>query len=77
MDNFAVASKLDYAAVLYLRIVNRDSVYVNQLLAKTKVALIKTQSIPRLELCAVHLFFMHSFKQIHQFYQAEIHLWYY
>ncbi|XP_014216313.1 uncharacterized protein LOC106645067 [Copidosoma floridanum] len=53
---FADASKTAYAAVMYSRVVNNNGeVIVALLLSKTKVALLKTLSIPRLELCAAHL----------------------
>ena len=48
---FSDASQLAYAAVLYLRVVNTNGTVVTRLVAsKTRVAPVKQQSIPRLEL---------------------------
>ena len=48
---FSDASQHAYAAVLYLRVVNTDGSVVTRLVAsKTRVAPLKKQSIPRLEL---------------------------
>jgi len=48
---FNDASEHAYAAVLYLRAVNKDGGVVTRLIAsKTRVAPVKRQSIPRLEL---------------------------
>ena len=55
IHGFADASKFAYAAVVYTRIIIGQQVYVRLIVAKTKVAPIKTISIPRLELCAAHL----------------------
>ncbi|VEN57358.1 unnamed protein product [Callosobruchus maculatus] len=53
---FCDASTLGYAAVIYLRSSNgRGDVKVSLLIAKSKVAPLKTISIPRLELLAAHL----------------------
>uniref|UniRef100_A0A0A9YNG0 Pol polyprotein n=1 Tax=Lygus hesperus TaxID=30085 RepID=A0A0A9YNG0_LYGHE len=49
------ASSLGFAAVVYLRCCVGDEVKVSLLKAKTKVAPLKTQTIPRLELNAAHL----------------------
>lgn len=50
------SSSKAYAAVVYSRVINKDgSIVVTLLAAKTKVAPIKTVSIPRLELCGAHL----------------------
>nr|CAI5831409.1 unnamed protein product [Callosobruchus analis] len=52
---FCDASTLGYAAVIYLRWSNGSGdVKVSVLLAKSKVALLKTVSIPRFELLAAH-----------------------
>nr|CAI5827773.1 unnamed protein product [Callosobruchus analis] len=53
---FCDASTLGYAAAIYLRLSNGSGdVKVSLLLAKSKVAPLKTVSIPRLELLAAHL----------------------
>ncbi|CAH2092355.1 unnamed protein product [Euphydryas editha] len=53
---FSDASKVAYAAVMYLRVVNEvENVYVSLVTAKTRVAPIKQVSIPRLELCGAVL----------------------
>ena len=54
LHGFADASKLAYAGVVYLRVLGeKPTVYL--LGSKTKVAPVKTLSIPRLELCAAQL----------------------
>uniref|UniRef100_A0ABD2XDY7 Integrase catalytic domain-containing protein n=1 Tax=Trichogramma kaykai TaxID=54128 RepID=A0ABD2XDY7_9HYME len=77
MHGFADASKLAYAAVLYVRIIQRGRVKVVLLASKTKVAPLKTLSIPRLELCAAHLLakLAASFAATADFAQANLHLW--
>ncbi|XP_023247561.1 uncharacterized protein LOC106641558 [Copidosoma floridanum] len=55
IHGFADASKRAYAAVLYLRVVTDNKVSISLEIAKTKVAPLKTLSIPRLELCGAHL----------------------
>ncbi|XP_045446386.1 uncharacterized protein LOC123654528 [Melitaea cinxia] len=53
---FADASKVAYAAVVYLRVVDEvGNVNVSLVTSKTKVAPIKQVSIPRLELCGAVL----------------------
>ena len=52
LHGFSDASELAYAAVVYLRMVNFDGKhYTSLVMSKTKVAPIKKQTIPRLELC--------------------------
>ncbi|XP_076298317.1 uncharacterized protein LOC143217663 [Lasioglossum baleicum] len=56
LHGFSDASSVAYAAVLSLRVVSSDgSITVSLLMAKSKVAPVKTISIPRLELTAAHL----------------------
>lgn len=56
LHGFSDASKIAYAAVVYIRLVNNDgTVHVSLVTAKTKVAPIKQISIPRLELCGALL----------------------
>ncbi|CAB0030723.1 unnamed protein product, partial [Trichogramma brassicae] len=71
------ASKLAYAAVLYVRIVHGGGARVTLLASKTKVAPLKSLSIPRLELCAALLLvkLTTSFLATADFNQAPVHLW--
>lgn len=52
---FSDASSQGYCAVIYLRAVSEDHISSHVLTARTKLAPIKSMSIPRLELCAAHL----------------------
>ncbi|XP_075155812.1 uncharacterized protein LOC142229153 [Haematobia irritans] len=52
---FCDASEKAYAAVLYVRVESNDSVSTSLVSSKTRVAPIKTLSIPRLELCGATL----------------------
>ncbi|XP_071580955.1 uncharacterized protein [Temnothorax nylanderi] len=52
---FCVASEVGYGAVIYLRIVTHDRVVVRLLCAKSKVAPLRSLTIPHMELCAALL----------------------
>ncbi|XP_075158336.1 uncharacterized protein LOC142231584 [Haematobia irritans] len=53
---FSDASEKAYAASIYIRIKTDNSISTHLVSCKTKVAPIKTQSIPRLELCGAIIF---------------------
>ncbi|GFT08855.1 uncharacterized protein TNCV_2407101 [Trichonephila clavipes] len=55
LQGFADASSLAYAAAIYCRQKHKGKIKVQLLVSKTKVASVKQVSIPRLELCGVHL----------------------
>ena len=53
LHGFADASTRAYAASLYLRVISSDGHVTNTMvLAKSKIAPLKTIGVPRLELCA-------------------------
>ena len=52
---FCDSSKLAYGAVAYFRGASYNAAYITFLMAKTRVAPIKTQTLPRLELSAALL----------------------
>ena len=54
VHGFSDASERAYAACLYL-VVNNDETTSSLMLAKTRVAPVKTLNMPRLELCRAHL----------------------
>ena len=76
IHGFADASKRAYAAVVYLRVIDAG-VKVLLLGTKTKVAPIKTLSIPRLELCAALLLAKLARHQVDtlKLPKVEVHLW--
>ncbi|GFW88341.1 integrase catalytic domain-containing protein [Trichonephila clavipes] len=55
LHGFADASSLAYAAAIYCRQKHNGKIKVKLLVSKTKVALVKQVSIPRLELYGAHL----------------------
>lgn len=55
LHGFADASELGYGAVIYVRCATTSEVWCNLLTSRTKVAPVKTVTIPRLELCAAEL----------------------
>ena len=56
LHDFSDASRLAYSAVVYIRVVTESGqITIKILMFKTKVAPIKTISIPNLELCAAAL----------------------
>lgn len=78
LHGFADASESAYAAVLYLRILDDlDQVRISLLIAKTKVAPVKSLSIPRLELCAAHLLsrFVQFVRLSLSLTSVPVHLW--
>lgn len=55
LHNFADASTLGYGTVTYLRLETKHDVHVTFLLSKARVAPLKQETIPRLELTAAVL----------------------
>ena len=55
LHSISDASEHAYAGVVYLRMVDTEGNVHLSLMSKTRVAPIKRQTIPRLELCGAHL----------------------
>jgi len=53
--NFADASERAYGCCVYIRAMMTQGIKVNLLMAKSRVALIKVQTLPKLKLCAAVL----------------------
>ena len=77
INGFADASKFAYGAVIYLRLIQTQEVVVTLQVTKTRVAPLKTLSIPRLELCAALLLarLTHTFIESFPVKIESIHLW--
>lgn len=77
IHGFADASSRAYGAAVYLRVVVRNQAFVTLQIAKTKVAPLKTKSIPRLELCAAQLLarMVHHYCSIMPIGIESVHLW--
>jgi len=52
---FCEASQKEYGAAIYLRVEEGHNIMTRLLTAKTRVATVKTESLPRLELCGALL----------------------
>ncbi|XP_071055024.1 uncharacterized protein [Onthophagus taurus] len=77
VHGFADASVSAFGAVVYLRVLNRERVRVTLLLSKTKVAPLKSITIPGLELCAAVLLvrLVKKVLTVLALHHLPVHLW--
>ena len=78
IHGFSDASENAYSGVVYFRMVDSDSsVHVLLVIAKTKVAPIKCQSIPHLELCGAHLLtrLVSHVKNLFHIAMSDVYMW--
>ncbi len=78
LHGFSDASKLAYAAVVYLRLIDIDSTpQISLVTSKTKVAPIKRLPIPRLELCGAYILaqLLHYVRQVLEVPLSHVHAW--
>lgn len=77
IHGFADGSQLAYGCCIYIRVADSDHFHSNLLIAKSKVAPIVQQSLPRLELCAALLLRRTWNKIKHKFesYNYRIFFW--
>lgn len=78
LHGFSDASKIAYAAAVYMRVVDETGcIHVNLVTAKTKVAPIKQVSIPRLELCGAVLLtrLLVEVAEVMKIKKKRIHAW--
>ena len=77
IHGFSDASTKAMSVCIYLRVFNESSCNVNLLIAKTKLAPLKTLTIPRLELCAAYMLakLLNSIASELDISEKIIHLW--
>ena len=78
LHGFCDASEVAYTGVVYLRVTDSDrNVHTSLVTSKTKVALIKRLTIPRLELCGTHLLakLFHHVKEVLHVPLHGVHAW--